>query len=132
MINITLPDAVVDTSNVLTELARFFAITAENAEMCPMFSSYIDQTWHTLLSTPDSYARFSREACGQVLGHQGSQGEGRISWVSDYEARFGKLSPLWFSDVTGTIDQTADAAYRAMGEVFRSWDCTATTNDDDD
>lgn len=132
MINSALPPAEVDRSDALTELARFFAITAESAQMCPMFSSYIDQTWHTLLSTPDSYAHFSREACGQVVGHQESLGDGRILWVSDYEANFGKLSPLWFADATGTVDQTAYAAYRATGEIFRSWDCTATTNDDDD
>lgn len=132
MINGALPPAEADTSDALTELARFFAITADSAQMCAMFSHYIDQTWHTLLSTPDSYAHFSREACGQVLGHQESLGDGRIPWVSDYEARFGKLSPLWFADATGTVDQAVYAAYRETGEVFHSWDCTATTNDDDD
>ncbi|MDQ3760566.1 MAG: hypothetical protein M3460_02355 [Actinomycetota bacterium] len=116
----------------MTELARFFTVAVDSTQMCPMFSRFIDQAWHTLLCTPDSYTHFSREACGQVLGHQESLGDGRIPWVSDYEARFGKLSSLWFADATGTVDQTAYTGYRATGEVFRSWDCTATTNDDDD
>ncbi|PZS37958.1 MAG: hypothetical protein DLM62_16415 [Pseudonocardiales bacterium] len=132
MISRALKPAEVHTSDALTELARFFAITKESAQMCPMFSSYIDQAWHTLICTPDSYAQFSREACGQILGHHESLGEGQIPWVSDYEARFGKLSPLWFADAGGTVDQTAYAAYCATGEVFHSWDCTPATDDDDD
>jgi hypothetical protein len=116
----------------LTELARFFAVSADSTQMCPMFSPFIDQAWHGLIAVPHSYAQFSREACGQVLGHQVSWGEGRVPWVGDYEARFGTLPPLWFADATGTVDQTAYATYRANGEVFHSWDCTATTNEDDD
>ncbi|MGH3695696.1 MAG: hypothetical protein ACRDRX_17185 [Pseudonocardiaceae bacterium] len=38
-----------------------------------MFSSYIDQAWHALLATPDAYAQFSRDSCGQVVGHQASR-----------------------------------------------------------
>lgn len=95
-----------------------------------MFSTYIDQAWHTLLSTPDSYAQFSREACDQVLGHRESLGDGRIPWVPNYEARFGKLPPLWFADSTGTVDQTAYATYRATGEVFHSWDCSPIIDDE--
>lgn len=83
--------------------------------MCLMFSACIDQAWHTLFSTPDSYAQFSRDACGQILGHQASLEDGRIPWVPDYETRFGKLPPLWFADASGTVDQTAYAAYRATG-----------------
>ena len=109
MFNSALPLAAADTGDPLTELARFFAVAAEGAQMCPMFSNYIDQAWHTLLATPDSYTHF--------LGHQESQGDGPIPWVSDYEARFGKLSPLWFADATGAVDQTAYAAYRATGEA---------------
>jgi hypothetical protein len=97
-----------------------------------MFSPCIDQAWHTLLAAPDSYAQFSREVCGRILGHQASMGNGRISWVSDYEARFGSLPLLWFADASGTVDQTAYATYRETGEVFHSWDCNPTTDDDDD
>ncbi len=132
MLNSTLPPADPDTGDALAELARFFAVVVDSAPMCPMFSTYIDQAWHTLLAAPDSYAQFSTEACGQVLGHQASLGDGRIPWVSDYEARFGKLPPLWFADATGTVDQTAYAAYRETGEVFRSWDCNPITDDDDE
>lgn len=131
LVNSTLPPAEADTGDVLAELARFFAVAVDSAQVCPMFSTYIDQAWHTLLATPDSYAQFSWEACGQVLGHQASLGEGRIPWVSDYEVRFGKLSPLWFADATGAVDQTAYASYRATGETFRSWDCNPTTNEDE-
>lgn len=74
MINITLPAAEVDTGNVLTELSRFFTVAADSTQMCPMFSGYIDQARHALVSAPDSYADFSRKACGQVLRHQESQG----------------------------------------------------------
>lgn len=132
MLTSTLPPAEVDTGNVLTELARFFAVAADSTQMCPMFSTFIDQAWHALLATPGSYAQFSREACGQVLGHQESLGEGRIPWVCDYETRFGKLVALWFADVTGTVDQTAYATYRETGEVFHSWDCNPVTDEDDD
>jgi hypothetical protein len=132
MLNSTLLPAEADTGDALTELARFFAVAAGSTQMCPMFSTYIDQAWHTLFSTPNSYAKFSRDACGQILGHQARLGDGRIPWVPDYEARFGKLPPLWFADVTGTVDQTAYAAYCATGEVFHSWDCNPTTNEDDE
>lgn len=132
MLNSPLPPAEADTGDALTELARFFAVAADSTQMCPMFSTYIDQAWHTLFSTPDSYAQFSRDACGQILGHQASLGDGRIPWVPDYEARFGKLPPLWFAGATGTVDQTAYAAYCATGEVFHSWDCNPTTNEDDE
>ncbi|MGH3827619.1 MAG: hypothetical protein ACRDQX_10670 [Pseudonocardiaceae bacterium] len=131
MLNTTLPPAQADTDDALIELARFFAIAADSTQMCPMFSTYIDQAWHILLATPDSYAQFSRDACGQVLGHQASLGDGRISWVPAYEARFGKLPPLWFADATGTVDQAEYTTYRETGEVFHSWDCGPTTNDDD-
>lgn len=70
MLNSTLPHTQANTSEPLTELARFCAISADSTQMCPMFSPCIDQAWHTLLATPDSYAKFSREACGQVLRHQ--------------------------------------------------------------
>jgi hypothetical protein len=132
MLNSTLPRAEADTGDALTELARFFAVAAASTQMCPMFSTYVDQAWHTLLTTPDSYAQFSREACGRVLSHQASLGEGQISWVPDYEARFGKLAALWFADATGTVDQTAYATYRATSEVFHSWDCNPTTDEDDE
>lgn len=131
MRNSTLSSTEVNTDDVLTELARFFAVAADSTQMCPMFSTYIDQAWHTLLSTPDLYAQFSREACGQVLGHQASVGGGRIPWISDYEARFGQLHPLWFADATGTVDKTAYAAYRATGEIFHSWDCSPATDEDE-
>lgn len=68
--NITLPPADTDIGAALTELARFFAVAAESREMCPMFSGYIDYAWHALLAEPGVYAQFSRDACGQVLGHQ--------------------------------------------------------------
>ncbi|MGH3566851.1 MAG: hypothetical protein ACRDRH_12625 [Pseudonocardia sp.] len=132
MLNSALPHTQANTSEPLTELARFFAISAESTQMCPMFSPCVDQAWHTLLATPDSYAKFSREACGQVLRHQASLGDGLIPWVSDYEARFGKLAPLWFADATGAVDQMAYATYRATGEVFHSWDCSPTGDDDDE
>ncbi len=132
MLNSTLQPAEANTGDALTELARFFAVAAASTQMCPMFSTYVDRAWHTLLATPDSYAQFSREACGRVLGHQASQGEGRIPWVPGYEARFGKLAALWFADATGTVDQTAYATYRATGEVFHSWDCNPTTDEDDE
>lgn len=130
MFNSTQPPA--NTDDTLTELIRFFTVVADGTQTCPMFSSYIDQVWHALLSTPESYAQFSRKACGQVIDHQASQGDGQIPWISDYEARYGKLPSLWFADAIGTVDKTAYAAYCTTGKAFRSWDCTATTNDDDD
>lgn len=66
-----------------------------------------------------------------VLGHQASRGNGRISWIPDYEARFGKLPAVWFADATGTVDQTAYATYCTTGEVFHSWDCTPAGDDDE-
>jgi len=131
MLNGTLSPADPGTGDVLAELARFLADAVNTSQMCPMFSTYIDQVRNTLLATPESYAQFSWEACGQVLDHQASPGDGRIPWVSDYEARFGKLPPLWFADSTGTVDPTAYAAYRETGEVFHSWDCNPIIYDDE-
>ncbi|MGQ0775345.1 MAG: hypothetical protein ACT4NY_13130 [Pseudonocardiales bacterium] len=132
MSNSTLPPSEVDSDDALTELARFFTVVVGSTQMCPMFSTYIDQAWHTMLSTPDAYAQFSRDACGQVLGHQARLGEGRIPWISSYEGHFGTLPPLWFADATGVVDQTAYATYRATGEVFHSWDCNPITDDDEE
>ncbi len=131
MINRTLSPAQVDADEPLTELARFFTVAADSTQMCPMFSPCIDQAWHTLLVTSDSYAQFSHEACGRVLSHQPSLRNGRIPWVSDYEARFGQLPPSWFADETGKVDQAAYATCRATGEVFHSWDCSPAGDDDE-
>lgn len=78
------------------------------------------------------YAHISKDACGQVVGHQVNLGDGRISWISDYEARFGKLPPMWFADAAGTVDQAAYATYCATGEVFHSWDCSPAGDGEDD
>lgn len=47
-----------------------------------------------------------------------------------YQSRTPRVSAC--ADDAGMVDRATYATYRVTGEVFHSWDCTATTNDDDD
>ncbi|MCY9784142.1 hypothetical protein KIK06_09575 [Nocardiopsis sp. EMB25] len=114
-----------------TELARFFTI-AETAERAPeMFSAYIDAEWHRLLGTPE-YETLCRQAVGHGVGHRPDAGSGTPSWIAAYHERFGRLPAVWFAAADGSVDTALRRDYLNGVPFVTAWDCTPTTNDEDD
>jgi hypothetical protein len=113
------------------ELARFFTI-ARTADQAPeMFSEYIDAEWHRLLGTPE-YETLCRQAIGRTVGHRQEAGSGTPSWIDRCHEEFGELSPVWFATADGSIDTALYRDYLAGAPLVTMWDCTPTTNDEDD
>jgi hypothetical protein len=76
--------------DALSELARFFGLSVELGADLTMFSEFIDDAWHRLAADEESFAEFSRRACGRVLGHVPSGSAPpivEVEWVGAYEAR---------------------------------------------
>ncbi|MCX2185552.1 hypothetical protein KV205_34340 [Streptomyces sp. SKN60] len=117
------------------ELGRFLAIAgqrfADGHAPAEMFSRAVDAEWHRMLGTPE-YDALSGECAGRLLGHREMSGFGPIGWVTAYEAAFGPLPEVWFTDGKGVLDEAALARYRETGEVVAEWDCGPTTGDGDD
>ncbi|GAA3982022.1 hypothetical protein FOF52_03900 [Thermobifida alba] len=123
-----------------TELARFFTVM-ETAEKAPeMFSAYIDAEWHRLLGSRE-YEALCLEAVGRLVGHRADAGQGTPSWLEVYHERYGNLPRVWFADAEGTVDEEMYKRYlatRVSGQraeqrpLIVSWDCTPTTNDEDE
>lgn len=118
-----------------TELRRFLTITGQrlaSGQSAPeMFSPAVDAAWHEMLGTP-RYEALCQETAGRPIGHFASNGHGPIAWVAAYEAAYGPLPQVWFTDADGNVDQEAVARYRATGTVVAEWDCSPTGGDGDD
>ncbi len=116
--------------DALSELARFFGLSVELDADLTMFSEFIDDAWHRLAADEESFAEFSRRACGRVLGHVPS-GSARpiveIEWVGAYEARYGDIPRLWFADRDGVVDEDAYADYLATHTIVASWRCSPSS-----
>lgn len=112
------------------ELGRIFAMTADGVENTTMPSRYIDKVWHEMLETPEDYQKFSLAEAGVIVGHSPIQGEGRVTWIPEYESRFGKLDPVWFTDENGTLQSDAFEKYLNGDEVWGSWDCGPIPTDE--
>jgi hypothetical protein len=117
------------------ELSRFLTITGRrlaNGQSAPeMFSPAVDAVWHQMLGTP-AYAALCQETAGRPIGHVPNNGHGPIAWVSAYEAAYGPLPEIWFTDADGTVDQDALTRYRETGTVVAEWDCSPTGGDSDE
>lgn len=106
------------------ELVRFFQVARAADSTCYMFSPYVDAYWHSEeANDPDGFAALCEREVGSRIEHRESQGEGPISWIKEYEARFGPLSEVWFMDVRGVIDRTLIERYQAGHGVYACWDC---------
>ena len=129
-------DANIDERSLNIELGRFFAIWSELREPLAMFSPGIDAAWHRMLERPDAYAEFCRRFANDHVLHVIGRGTFRrraagvddsspptTDWVTVYEARFGPLSPAWFTDDAGAINRLALQRYRESGVIEAAWDC---------
>ncbi|MEN9405179.1 MAG: hypothetical protein RLY47_138 [Candidatus Parcubacteria bacterium] len=108
------------------ELSRFFQVAHQfQAEglSAPMPAGFMDEHWHGLLKDEKTYTAFCVDVVGVPVKHVSLKGEGRLPWVAAYEARFGKLDPVWFTDSSGKLDHEAYQRYLDSGEVIASWDC---------
>lgn len=107
------------------ELKKFFQlVNMIDVEKYKMFSGAVDAVWHELLKDPDAYAAF-REEAGVVenIGHMPGSGFGVIQWIQDYHQRYGKLTPIWFTDASGVLDEKSYNAYLSTDVVVAAWDC---------
>ncbi|MGW2103638.1 hypothetical protein ACWCPX_39400 [Streptomyces olivaceoviridis] len=122
-------------STATTELRRFLTIAGQrfsNGQSAPeMFSPAVDAAWHEMLNTP-AYTALCLETAGQPIRHVANNGHGPIAWVSAYEAAYGPLPDIWFTDAHGNVDQDAIARYSETGTVVAEWDCSPTGGDGDD
>ncbi|MFD0355244.1 hypothetical protein ACFVHW_16120 [Streptomyces sp. NPDC127110] len=117
------------------ELRRFLIITGQrfkNGQSAPeMFSPAVDAAWHDMLGTP-AYDVLCQETAGQPIRHVANNGHGPIAWVAAYEAAYGPLPEIWFTDAHGNVDEQAVARYRETGTVVAEWDCGPAGGDGDD
>lgn len=123
------------TSTEQAELGRFLTIAGRRfaaGQPAPeMFSPAVDAAWHELLDSP-GYPAFCAEHAGRSIGHAPGSGAGPVSWVRDYEALFGVLPELWFTDRDGRVDREGVARYRETGVVVAEWDCSPVPGDGGD
>ncbi|MGH8929332.1 MAG: hypothetical protein ACRDZO_01520 [Egibacteraceae bacterium] len=106
------------------ELGKLFQLAVDGVPALTMPSKAIDLVWHGMLHNREAYERFSIEACGRVVEHRSSRGAGPVTWVAEYEGRFGKLDPIWFTDDKSMLDTDAYDQYLATGQFKASWDCS--------
>ncbi|MEU6315157.1 hypothetical protein [Streptomyces sp. NPDC047014] len=122
-------------STATTELRRFLTITGRrlrDGQSAPeMFSPAVDAAWHKALGTPQ-YEALCQETAGRPIRHVANNGHGPIAWVTAYEAAYGPLPDIWFTDADGTVDDQAVARYRETGTVVAEWDCGPAGGDGDD
>lgn len=115
----------VDTAK--TELSRFFQVAStfqkEDRGMAYMPCCFVDEVWHELLKDDAQYSEFTKDAVGSHVDHVASKGYGAIDWLPVYEAKYGTLNPIWFSDGTGAVDLKAYNVYAETGVWKASWDC---------
>ncbi|MFI0169510.1 hypothetical protein [Streptomyces sp. NPDC017095] len=69
---------------------------------------------------------------GQPIRHVADNGHGPIAWVAAYEAAYGPLPEIWFTDADGTVGQDVVARYRETGTVVAEWDCGPAGGDGGD
>ena len=110
-----------------TELAKIFKLAAQGHPV-EMFSTAIDDVWHDMLMDRQAYEAFSLQESGAIIGHATTSGEGLISFIKAYEAAYGKLPEIWFTQRNGTYDSARYKQYLNSGVVRAQWDCTPTHN----
>jgi hypothetical protein len=88
-----------------------------------MWSPLVDSYWHAALTDRDKYESMCLETVGSIVQHSEAVGRGEISWIVEYERRFGELSTVWFTNTDGRLNKALMEEYLWTGEVYASWDC---------
>jgi hypothetical protein len=98
------------------ELSKFTALCYESEEPLPMFSSLIDNRWHVLIDNNhenlpihDTTIRTSELT--------------KITWIKDYEKKYGKLHKAWFMDANFYFDFESYNKYIESGNIFSCYNC---------
>lgn len=103
------------------ELKKFASLCYQTDNPLPMFSELIDGHWHDRIeqgdpSLPIHDPTIKTNACEEIC------------WVSLYEATYGKLSDLWFTQRDGKLNSEARDEYLSSGKVFASYNCAGRSN----
>ncbi|MEI3613439.1 hypothetical protein [Pseudogracilibacillus sp. SO30301A] len=93
------------------ELIKFLKIYRDYDVPSLMFSEAIDQVWHNLLKSTETYEDFCMKEIGVKLEHNVCGGVDVINWVAVYERLYGPLHPFWFADEEFNIDSVAYKNY---------------------
>ncbi|MFD8144875.1 hypothetical protein [Streptomyces sp. NPDC059708] len=113
-------------STATTELGRFLTLAGlrhRAGEPAPeMFSGAVDAAWHQALED-EGYPTLCAGTAGELVNHAESGGHGPIIWISAYEAAYGPLPDIWFTDADGHLDAALLTLYRETGTVTASWNC---------
>ncbi|MFF4368517.1 hypothetical protein [Streptomyces sp. NPDC001594] len=108
------------------ELGRFLTLAGlrhRAGETAPqMFSGAVDAAWHSALEG-EGYPALCARTAGELVGHSETGGHGPITWISVYEAAYGPLPEIWFTDADGRLDTAMLAVYRETATVTASWNC---------
>jgi len=115
------------TSNQVArdELSRFFAIAtdAEDISAMKMPRGAVDALWHSYMANPSEYIRFTAQHAGVYFEHMAGSGHEEMTWVPEYERRYGRLPKIWFTDDSSVVDEEAYSGYVSQGKLIASWDC---------
>lgn len=120
----------VDRSDAVDELRKFFTLSSELGPGLTMFSEFVDAQWHSLLGDPDSYEAFCQDLGVDAFGHVPSGDVNPIvvvEWIDEYESRWGDLPLVWFADEGGVTDEDAYADYLDTHTVVAAWRCSPST-----
>lgn len=110
------------------ELGRFIKVAFELSEQdrgsAFMPAGLVDEVWHRLVTSGEDTC-FMREVVGTTVIHNSqTKGQGKLDWVPLYEAQYGSLTPVWFTDKDGKVDRPAYSRYLQNGTLVASWDCS--------
>ena len=106
----------------LQELRKLFVLRRELQVNVQMWSEFVDETWHDM-SEHSGYRGFCFSACGGDVAHVREAGFGQITWIKDYEKRYGSLPLVWFLDRYGKVRSHLYQRYRSGRAIWTSWDC---------
>ncbi|MBI2477758.1 MAG: hypothetical protein HYV60_03650 [Planctomycetia bacterium] len=86
----------------------------------------VDAFWHEFVQDEGEYQAFCVKQAGVVIDHVEMETDvSMLGWVDHYEAEYGPLDEIWFSDASGELDQEAYQDYLDRRSPVRaSWNCT--------
>lgn len=105
------------------ELSKAFSI-AKDGHKLEMFSGALDAVWHDLVARDDlTYANLCDNFVGADVIHHQEAEEGLVTFIPEYERRFGPLPLIWFLDERWQFQSAQHAEYTRLGTVHASWNC---------
>ncbi|USK57370.1 hypothetical protein LIS82_13300 [Cytobacillus solani] len=105
------------------ELSKFFVLAGNGVNDLKMPKGIIDEVWHEKLNDQESYTQFCNNTAGCYVEHIKEEGKGNLSWVTNYEEKFGKLDSTWFMDKQGQVNKEKLDNYSKSGKVSMEWGC---------